>query len=213
MVRILCASLLAALVSTAYGSEPLKLPAYAPSSGTLSEALQGRSTQRKLTGPALSLQEVGQLFWAAQGENRPGKRTVPSARAKYPLTVYLLSEGSASLAQGTYCYLPQTHALLKVSEGGPSKMLAPIKGMQPWIANSPAVFLLTGKPERLGASPTAEYFTYLEAGAASQSLLLQATSMGLGCGIAAGLDLNAIAKALSIEDEKALVVLPVGRRK
>ena len=134
MVRILCASLLAALVSTAYGSEPLKLPAYAPSSGTLSEALQGRSTQRKLTGPALSLQEVGQLFWAAQGENRPGKRTVPSARAKYPLTVYLLSEGSTSLAQGTYCYLPQTHALLKVNEGDPLKILTPIKGMQPWIA-------------------------------------------------------------------------------
>jgi len=72
----------------------LKLPTAPANGASLHAALQGRATARALTGPALTLAEASQLLWAAQGENRPGKRVAPSAHAKYPLELYLITSGS-----------------------------------------------------------------------------------------------------------------------
>lgn len=98
---------------------PLKLPPALTGGATLSEALAGRKTIRTLGGPGLTLAEAGQLLWAAQGENRPGKRTVPSAHARYPLEVYLITSGSASLPGGLYHYEPTGHLLKRLSDGAP----------------------------------------------------------------------------------------------
>ncbi len=57
-------------------------------------------------------------------------------------------------------------------------------------------------------------YTFWEAGAASQALLLQAAALGLGSGVASGVDLAAIGTSLDLPpEEKVLVLLPVGRMK
>ncbi len=194
--------------------KPLALPAPAAGPATLDAALRGRRTTRELAGPALSLTEAAQLLWSAQGENRPGRRTVPSAHASYPLGLYLLTEGSPSLPAGTYRYRPGRHVLEPRSGAGVAALLGPLKGMQDWIVRAPSVFVVTGTPLKIfrrDPEPRMDY-TFWEAGAASQALLLQAAALGLGSGVASGVDLEAVGKGLGLPPgEKVLVLLPVGR--
>ena len=195
---------------------PIRLPAFRPGTASLDAALQARRTERRLEGPALSLEEASRLLWSAQGENRPGKRTVPSARARYPLELYLLTEGSASLPAGLYHYLPREHALQRLADKGVSGVLGTLKGMQPWIAKAPAVCLFTGVPARLGGKDAAqqELYTFWESGAATQALLLQATAMGFGSGVASGIDIQGLKATLGLpQEERPSVIIALGRCK
>ena len=73
---------------------------------TLEEALAKRRSVREFTAEQLSLEEIGQLLWAAQGITHPaGYRTAPSAGALYPLEVYVTTP------EGVYHYDPQGHRL------------------------------------------------------------------------------------------------------
>ena len=193
---------------------PLKLPAAATSGATLADALAGRKSIRTLGGPGLSLAEAGQLLWAAQGENRPGKRTVPSAHGKYPLELYLLTAGGMSLPAGFYHYESTGHQVKKLADGSPHTLLGKLKSMQPWIASAPAVFVVAGVPTRIDPSVKNATLTYYEGGAAAQCLLLQAVALGLDAGTASGLDMDAVAQALKLPaGTHILTVLPVGREK
>ena len=71
----------------------------------LMQAALHRQTHRDMTGPNLSLQQLSDILWMANGVNRPdGKRTVPSALALYPLTTYAVMEN------GIYRYDPAAYA-------------------------------------------------------------------------------------------------------
>jgi SagB-type dehydrogenase family enzyme len=193
---------------------PVKLPPPATGGMSLAEALAGRKTVRTLGGPALTLAEASQLCWAAQGENRPGKRTVPSAHSGYPLELYLLTQGSATLPAGFYHYLSAGHQLQKLADGSPSATLGPLKSMQPWIAAAPAVFVVGGVPGRIDSTPRGVSLTFYEAGAAGQDILLTAKALGMDAGTAAGLDMTVVAQALKLPaGTQSLIVLPVGREK
>jgi len=205
-------SLALCAVLAACAQEPLSLPPVAAEGPSLASALKARATVRTLAGPAPTLAEAGQLLWAAQGENRPGRRTVPSAHARYPLELYLLTTGGPGLAAGLYHYLPAGHKLARAGDGVPGT-LGQVKNMQPWIKDAPAVFVVAGDPTRIeksGKGPALS-LTYYEAGSAAQALLLQATALGLASGTAAGMDLEAAAAALKLPaGVQALMLLPVG---
>lgn len=193
---------------------PLKLPAAATGGATLAEALAGRKSIRTLGGPGLTLAEAGQLLWAAQGENRPGKRTVPSAHAKYPLELYLLTGGGMSLPAGFYHYESTGHQVKKLADGSPHTLLGKLKTMQPWIASAPAVFVVAGVPTRIDPSGKDASLTFYEGGAAAQCILLQATALGLDAGTASGMDMEAVGQALKLPaGTRILTLLPVGREK
>ena len=69
---------------------------------SLEEALARRRSIRDFDDTPLTLAELGQLLWAAQGiTNELGFRTAPSAGALYPLEVYLLT------VEGVFHYEPQ----------------------------------------------------------------------------------------------------------
>lgn len=86
--------------------------------------------------------------------------------------------------------------------------------MQPWIASSPAVFIMAGVPTRIDPTGKDASLTFYEGGAAAQCLLLQAVALGLDAGTAAGLDMDALSQALKLPaDNRILIVLPVGREK
>jgi SagB-type dehydrogenase family enzyme len=207
-------ALYSALLLGAQAPAPLKLPQATAEGATLQAALKGRATVRTLSGPGISLAEAGQLLWAAQGENRPGKRVVPSAHAKYPLELYLITAGSADLAAGTYLYRAAGHQLSRLADGTPGTLLGTIKGMQAWIKDAPAVFVVVGEPSRIGEGAPALNLTYYEGGAAAQGLLLQAAALGLGAGTAAGVDLEAVTRALKLpKGTQTLILLPVGHGK
>ena len=202
----------ALLVSAA---EPLKLPKPEFLPVSLADALNSRKTERKLVGPSLSLAEASLLTWSAQGENRPGRRTAPAIYAKYALDLYFLTAGSPTLPAGVYRYQPQAHALEFVTAGGPKEVLSKIKGMFPFIHEAPGVFVVAGDVSRVesvsfGKGAT---YTYFEAGAATQNLLLQAAAMKLGVAIATpySVDMEAVAKAMGMpRNVRPLTLMPIG---
>ncbi len=164
------------------GGEAIKLPPPDPVGATLTETLKARKTDRVLVPPSLSLQEASQLLWAAQGENRPGRRTAPSIYGKYSLELYLITTGSPTLPEGLYHYLSAGHQLEQVAAGGPKQLLGKVKGMFSLIANAPAVIAVAGDPNRVESAAFGKgvQYSWYEAGAASENLLLMAAALKLG---------------------------------
>jgi SagB-type dehydrogenase family enzyme len=163
-------------------AEPIKLPPPEPSAVTLTDALKARKTDRVLIPPSVSLQEASQLLWAAQGENRPGRRTAPSIYAKYSLELYLVTIGSPTLPEGVYHYLSAGHQLERVEDGGPKQLLGKVKGMFSLISNAPAVIVMAGDSGRVESAAFGKgiQYSWYEAGAASENLLLMAAALKLG---------------------------------
>jgi SagB-type dehydrogenase family enzyme len=221
-MRLLAFSLLATVMMAQEAApvvQTVKLPAPATTgSFALNKALNERASKRNLTGPALSLEQLSQLLWSAQGENRPvqregrpAPRTVPSAGARYPLELYVILANSSFLPEGVYKYTPGAHTLTKVKEGNPQSLLAPLPRMQRWIPSAPAVFIFAGVPDRMPGE-TRNAITYWESGAATQAMSLQVAALGLGATVITGVDLNAIHQALELPaDQVITVILPVGR--
>ena len=84
---------------------------------SVEEAIRSRRTIRDFESVPLTLSQLSQLLWAAQGitDQRRGFRSAPSAGALYPLDIYVATgeNGVENLAEGVYRFLPHRHALGK----------------------------------------------------------------------------------------------------
>jgi len=90
-------------------SKAIKLPEPRTDGGiSVEKSLETRRSIRSFGKDGLTLNEVSQLLWAAQGvTDNMGHRTAPSAMARYPLQVYLLADNVTGLPTGVYHYSPQ----------------------------------------------------------------------------------------------------------
>lgn len=186
------------------------------SSTSLEAALAARRSIRDYQASGLSLEEVAQLLWAAQGVTHPaGYRTAPSAGALYPLEVYLIAGDVEDLQSGVYRYLPPEHALTMTLEGDVRAALAEAALGQTWVREAPASLLITGVFERSSQRYGArgERYVYIEAGAAAQNVSLQAISLGLGTVFVGAFLVDRVHKVAGLlESEIPLVIIPAGRK-
>ena len=97
--------------------------------GTVMKALSERQSTREYASKALSLADLSDLLWAANGINRPesGKRTAPSALNKQDVDVYVI------LPEGSYVYDAKNHQLNLVSEGDHRDAVAGGQTLQKWL--------------------------------------------------------------------------------
>ncbi len=182
---------------------------------SLGDALQGRRSVRAYARQSLSLQQIAQLLWAAQGSNHPsGLRTAPSAGALYPLDVLLVAGDVAGLDEGVYRYRPARHALELLRSGDRRAPLARAAFGQAWLASGAAVLVIVATYERT----TRKYgergrrYVHIEVGHAAQNALLQAAALGLGAAVVGAFDDGAVARLLDLPaSERPLYLLPVGR--
>jgi SagB-type dehydrogenase family enzyme len=190
-------------------SSPLALPSPAlRGSVSLEEALAGRRSVREYSAQTLTLGEIGQLLWAAQGvTSGDGRRTAPSAGATYPLELYAVT------VDGVHHYLPAEHALSLVRPGDIRADLARAAVAQAFVAEAPLVVVVAAVPARTEARYGARAARYvaLEAGHAAQNLLLEAVALGL-VGVPVGsFDDEAVAELVGLGDgEEPLYLLPIG---
>jgi SagB-type dehydrogenase family enzyme len=142
---------------------------------SLEKALATRRSIRQFTGKEFTMEQIGQLAWSGQGitEKTKGLRTAPSARASYPMTLYLITQS------GSYIYLPQKHALQVQEE---TDLRQKIAGRQNSIAKSGCTFVIAAKVgnSTVKYGDRAEKWKVLEAGHIAENILLEATSMDLG---------------------------------
>lgn len=182
---------------------------------TLEQALAARRSTREFAPGELALAEVAQLMWAAQGiTGERGKRTAPSARAVYPLEVYVVANRVGGLEPGPYRYDPQAHALVAVAGEGRDAVAA-ATARQAFVAEAPLVVIVAGDSvlaaENFGAR--AERWTAMETGFVVQDVYLQATALGLGTVMVGGF-LDAPLRAVGLRSGRVpYAVMPVGRKK
>jgi SagB-type dehydrogenase family enzyme len=204
----LCTVLFAATALTAQQT-PVALPAPTRSGGmSLNEALATRRSIRSYTDAKITMEEISQLLWSAQGvTSDKGQRTAPSAFGQYFLRLYV------ARPEGFFEYIPASHSLQQLS----SKDIRAALSTQDTVKKAPIVFLIAGEYERAAKTTQKEVahkLVNLEAGHAAQNLLLQATALKLGAVSVGGVDAKQTAAAAALPAEiTPIYLLPVGHPK
>lgn len=184
-------------------------------SRSLEDVLRRRRSIRSYADRPLTLGEIGQLLWAAQGITRgDGLRTAPSAGALYPLEVFLVASHVEDLSSGSYRYSPVSHALRRVVASDLRHALAAAALGQECVAQAPAVLTLTavfGRTTRKYGERGVRY-AHLEAGHAAQNVCLQAAALGLGVVVVGAFEDDEVRRVIgAARTETPLCLLPVGR--
>src|SRR3990172_5480669 len=92
---------------------------------SIENAILNRRSIRDYLNEPLTLTDVSQLLWAAQGITESGGyRAAPSGGALYPLEVYLVAGNVMNLLKGIYRYRPLGHEMIKVADGDMRNELA-----------------------------------------------------------------------------------------
>jgi len=183
---------------------------------SVEEALSKRRSVREYADGYLTLQEVSQLLWAAQGITDPqGLRTAPSAGALYPLEVYLVAGDVDGLTPGVYKYRPAGHEILRVLDGDERVELARATSGQASVRDAAIDIVITAVYERT----TVKYgergvrYVHLEAGHTAQNICLQATALNLGLVTVGAFSDEQVKNVLNLpEEEQPLYIIPVGRK-
>jgi SagB-type dehydrogenase family enzyme len=184
---------------------------------SVEESLTKRRSIRDYTGEPLSVKDISQLLWAAQGitEHRWGLRAAPSAGGTYPLEVYVVigEQGVPGLEAGIYQYKPYAHSIMKTRSGDLREALSDAALEQIWVSTAPVNIVISAVYERT----THRYgergirYVHMEVGHAAENIYLQATALHLGVVVIGAFHDEQVHTLLSLpEDEKPLYIIPVG---
>lgn len=181
---------------------------------SIEEALAQRRSVRSYGQRPLTLQEVSQLLWSAQGVTAQwGGRTAPSAGALYPLEVYLAASSVTNLAQGLYHYDPQKHTVRLVRPWGSEARAALSEAAlsQSCVSEAPAVLIIAAVEARTARKygQRAARYVNMEVGCACQNVYLQCEAMELGTAAVGAFDDKAVGRLLG-EEPSPLLLMPIG---
>jgi len=178
---------------------------------SLEETLKNRESVRKFENKSLTIEQISQLLWAAQGVSHSwGERTfrtAPSAGATYPLETYLFTQS------GGYKYSPANHSLTITFDQDLRQDLSDVALGQTSVSDAHAVIVFTMVEERTAKRYEERAFRYIcmEAGHAAQNVHLQAVALGLGSVPVGAFNDNKLAQLLECsEEEIPLYMIPVG---
>ena len=173
------------------------------------EAFANRHSTREYAAKALTLTDLSDLLWAANGINRPeeGKRTAPSAMNKQDVDVYVV------LPEGTYLYDAKAHQLNLVAEGDHRGAVA---GGQAFVKSAPVSLLLVSDLSRLGDAKNThtQLMGAVDAGIVSQNISIFCSAAKLATVPRASMDTAKLKSVLKLTDTQLpLMNQPVGYHK
>jgi SagB-type dehydrogenase family enzyme len=190
----------------------IKLPKPEYRGMTLEETIKKRRSVRNYSGKPLTLLQLSQLLFSAQGitgsmYDQP-LRTAPSAGALYPFEVYVVVNNVTGVSQGIYHYAVLSHSLELIKAGNFRKEITSAGLKQEMLGDSDVTFVLSAIFDRVRHKYGERGFryTYIEAGHISQNIYLQATSLGLGSvSIGAFID-KEINRLIGVDGQKEAVI-------
>jgi SagB-type dehydrogenase family enzyme len=154
----------------------------------------------------LSLAEISELLWAANGVNRPseGKRTAPSARNLQDIEVYVLAK------TGAYHYDAKNHSLKQVASGD---LRATAAGSQADFAKAPIMLLLVSDISKFSGDDASKLkLGAMDAGIVSQNISLYCSGTGLITRVRAFMDSEGLSKALKLPvSQVPMLNHPIGK--
>lgn len=200
----------------------------------LMETLAVRASVTEWSEKDLSLQDLSDLLWAANGINRPdsGKRTASSAQNAQDVDIYVF------MKEGVFLYEAKEHALLPVVAGDYRLELfmsrPPIKAPEskpeqkaeipkpavppakPPTLSAPIILLLVSDISRFrsGAQELKLEWAAIDTGIVSQNISLFCAATGLGTRPRASMDRQKIRELLKLKETQfPLLNHPVGYKK
>ncbi|MGE4587148.1 MAG: SagB/ThcOx family dehydrogenase [Mangrovibacterium sp.] len=184
------------------GQQPVRLNEPDRQRGlSVMEAFSSRASVREWSPEKLSLQDLSDLLWAANGINRPeeGKRTAPSAMNAQDVDIYLFS------ADGIFFYDATQHLLNPVLGEDHRNVF----GRQ----EAPVVLLLVSDISRFRAGDEKLKLSWaaMDAGIVSQNVALFCAGTGLCTRPRASMDKDRLCQILSlVPSQHPMLNLPVG---
>ncbi len=179
---------------------------------SIEEGILERRSIREYSKKNLSLEEISQILWAAQGitYREKGFRTAPSAGALYPMEVYIVTK------EGIYHYDPWTHSLEQKYAGDIRKNLSKAALGQEWVREAPVVIIITAVFERTKKKygERGERYVYMEAGHVAQNIYLQCVTLDLGTTVVGAFYDDEVQNVLKLpSDHEPIYIMPVGHKR
>ena len=168
------------------------------------ETYKQRKSVREYSTKALSEQDLSDLLWAAQGQNREdGHLTSPTAMNRQEIRLYVFTEKSVSL------YDPQANTLTQVASGDHRGIMA---SGQDFVKNAPVVLLMVADMDKFRSNNQhAQWMVAVDTGIVCENINLFCSAAGL-CTVPRGtMDSKAISTLLGLNDNQIpLINNPVG---
>ena len=168
------------------------------------ETYKQRKSVREYSAKALSEQDLSDLLWAAQGQNREdGHLTSPTAMNRQEIRLYVFTEKSVSL------YDPQANTLTQVASGDHRGIMA---SGQDFVKNAPVVLLMVADMDKFRSNNQhAQWMVAVDTGIVCENINLFCSAAGL-CTVPRGtMDSKAISALLGLNDNQIpLINNPVG---
>ena len=210
MKSIFLSLVAACMLSGAYAQtlSPIQSKAPEKKAGlSVMETLANRHSTREFSNKKLTLQELSNLLWAANGINRPekGMRTAPSAMNAQEVDVYVCME------EGAFLYDAKSNQLQPVIQ---EDLRGLVGGKQAFVINAPVVLLMVSDLSKLpgGNSEQTKLMAAIDAGIVSQNISIACSGLGLITVPRASMDKEALAQKLKLKSTQLLLMNnPVGK--
>lgn len=200
--------MIASINSITAADKTVKLPTPNMARTTVSvmQAFASRHSTREYSSRDLSLNDLSDLLWAADGYNRPAeqKRTAPSAMNRQEVEIYVI------LKEGTYLYEAKDHSLQLIATGDYRKF---INGGQDFAMTAPVSLLLVADVSKFGDSKENRWQTIgaIDVGIVTENICLFCAAVNLAVVPRASMDTASLKRVLKLNDSKLLLMnTPVG---
>ncbi len=159
---------------------------------SVESAMTAVKSYRSFSSTPLTLAQLSQILWAANGDRAPDaitgatRKMIPSAGGLYPLEVFVLSgtDTVVGLPPGVYQYVPASHSLRMIDPKDQRTLAAHAALSQMWLARAPAMIIIGAVFARTTwkYGPRGRNYALMEAGNCNQNIYLQAAALGLHTG-------------------------------
>jgi SagB-type dehydrogenase family enzyme len=189
-------------IMNAQNFKTIKLPAPALKNDKLfMQTVKERKSSREFSEKELSLQDLSNLLWCANGVNRPesGMRTSPSAMNKQDVDIYVV------LKEGVYLYEAKTHELLPVISGDYRKNT----GMQPYVSIAPLNLVYVSDLSKFDFVKEREQQVMtaaIDAGHCSQNVYLYGAAANLAVVTRTSIDKTKMAEILKLRPQQLVIM-------
>jgi SagB-type dehydrogenase family enzyme len=193
---------------------------------SLEETILRRRSVRKYRTEPLSLSQLSQILWSAQGiTGTSGVRAAPSAGATYPLEIFVfigkqgitaseVKQALEELQAGIYRYEADSHSLSLHKPADLRPDLARVALDQEFIIEAPVVIVICALYDRTSRlyGRRGERYVHIEVGHVGENIHLQALALGLATVEVGAFHDEEVRKVLGVDEQiKPLYIMPVGK--
>ena len=165
----------------------------------LMTVIRDRRSTREFSDRPLPAQILSNLLWATIGTSRPdGKLTVPNARSRHEIDVFVIT------AEATSRYDIQRHALKIVTTAD----LRPLAGKQDFVATAPVNLVYVADYARMPDLNREQQLVYssTDVGFSVENAYLFCASFGLATVVRGSVDREALSQALGLGPQQRIIL-------